>query len=673
MADGAPVVFSLTAVDGNTLGEGVNFSVEVTGPDDAPRQVDVSYNETLGGYLGHFQPTDFSGRGKYLAVATCHVDASVKAVRGEIMAGMEDFPVFERPSRSFVREASAAFHLNLSEPAHIPTGGPREDDADMDGIPNVDEPDGDFDGDGLEDIYDGDADNDDVPDGVDPDPHDKDVPTPQSCSAEPMSIACCDHIWGCTGAREWAVYADGFLDLRNNTRVETPGGDPARVANAGSNHTTLGVDATCGDIESIANIQLNERAHVEGHARTVGTIGEQNSVVVDDGRLTGASIELPPLSTFAIEFPPAGDDVTLEPDTARTLAPGSYGKLSVKSRSKLYLGAGAYYFEELNVNEPDAEIVTVAPSGAPTYIYVKNAFIHRGVFRNLDGAQDRQFIAYFGSNAAHIETPFLGTFVAPKATVYLKPLNGLGHTGSFFGKNVEVDAGTFVKHVPFPHSWVGPGVKLITTEAPPDPTEVEEPDSFSFEPTGGSWSGTLGVGTSTNSTEGTTSLAITECGYQVVSSPTFQTEDLVGTGDELAFDVFVPSAVENPYWVGTIEVRAKVNGQTHYLGNVNLTPLSRGSWSPVSVGVSSTALQALDGEASGQIELVVNTSVCQESILIDHLHWAGTITLGERYIGEKQVEGCSVSGEIGSTRRSGLWWLVAGVLLGMSRVVRRRV
>src|SRR5690606_28674913 len=131
------------------------------------------------------------------------------------------------------------FHLNLTEPAHIPTGGPREDDADMDGIPNVDEPGGDFDGDGLDDIYDGDADNDDVPDGVDPDPHDQDVPTPQSCSAEPMSIACCDHIWGCTGAREWAVYADGFLDLRNNTRVETPGGDPARVANAGSNHTTL--------------------------------------------------------------------------------------------------------------------------------------------------------------------------------------------------------------------------------------------------------------------------------------------------------------------------------------------------------------------------------------------------------------------------------------------------
>ncbi len=539
----------------------------------------------------------------------------------------------------------------------------------MDGIPNADETSGDFDGDGLDDVYDGDADNDDVPDAFDPDPRNPNVPTPQTCNVEPTSIACCENIWGCSASSDWAVYAEGFLDLRNNTRVETSDGGPAPVANAGSNHTTLGVDATCGDIESIANIQLNERAHVEGHARTVGTIGEQNAVVVDDGRLPGASIELPPLSTFAIEFPPTGNDVALEPDTARTLAPGSYGKLSVKPASKIYLGAGVYYFEEINVNEPDAEIVTVSPSGAPTYIYVKNAFIHRGTFRNLDGAQDRLFVAYFGSSSAHIETPFMGTFVAPQATVYLKPLNGLGHTGAFFGRNVEIDAGTFVKHLPFSYSWIGPGVTVFTTETQPD---AEEPDSFSFEPTGGAWTGTLGVGTSTNSTEGATSLEITECGYQVVSSPIFQTQDLLGVGDQLAFDIFVPSAVENPYWVGSIEVRAKVDAQTYSIGTVDLTPLARGSWSPVSVGVPSTVLQALSGEAAAQIELVINTSVCQESILVDNLHWAGNITLGERYLGEKQTEGCSVVGGVGSAPRSGLWLLFGGALAGFGFAMRRR-
>jgi hypothetical protein len=130
--------------------------------------------------------------------------------------------------------------------------------------------------------------------------------------------------------------------------------------------------------------------------------------------------------------------------------------------------------------------------------------------------------------------------------------------------------------------------------------------------------------------------------------------------------------VENPYWVGTIEVRAKVDGQTYYLGNVNLTPLSRGSWSPVSVGVSSTALQVLAGEASAQIELVVNTSVCQESILIDKLHWAGTITLGARYLGDENTEGgCSISVRAATGPGSVPWWTALGLLIGLRRAMRR--
>src|SRR5690606_31285568 len=105
---------------------------------------------TVNGYTAYLDPSEFSGRGKYLAVARCSVDETVKVVEGEKTLGPETTESYERVARSFAREASAAFYLKLDEPAHLPEDGPRGDDADMDGIPNDEEPSGDFDGDGRD-------------------------------------------------------------------------------------------------------------------------------------------------------------------------------------------------------------------------------------------------------------------------------------------------------------------------------------------------------------------------------------------------------------------------------------------------------------------------------------------------------------------------------------------
>lgn len=663
--EGGPVVFTLSASDGSTLGEGVDFDITVTGPDDTPHTLSATRSPTSGEYLAYLDPAEFSGRGKYLAVARCSVDADVKVVEGEKVSGPETTESYERSARAFVREASAAFYLKLDEPAHLPDDGPRGDDADMDGIPNDDEPSGDFDGDGRDDIYDGDADNDDVPDGIDPDPHDKNVPNPQSCNVQPTDVACCEALWSCGGAKQYALYAEGNLDVRDRARVETPQGEGAPIANAGTGSSMLGVDAVSGDIESLSNLSLRERARVKGHARTAGTISEQNAVVVDEGRLPNANIALPPLAGFNVVIPASSNNVTLAPHTSTTLAPGSYGTVNLGVGSQLFLGSGTYYFQAVNVVEPNAEIVVASVSNSPTRIYVKNSFIYRGKMRDLANKKDHLFIGYMGTQDAHIETPFVGTFVAPRAKVYLKPLNGLVHTGAFFGKHVELDANTTVHHVPFPFSWVGADVEVAG-----GPTGLA---LLSFEDAARPWTGSSGIGLSSVASHGASSLELTACGYQTVSSTAFNATELTGLGDRLDLDLYVPTQVENPYWIGSVDVQVKRGYQVTNLGNINLTPLPRGQWTTKSLPLTSGMIQQLSSPGMIQLQLVVNTSVCQNSVLVDHLRWGGAITLGERYVAEPvdKVRGCSVSSPGGGENNFAWWWLVGAVVPVLRRATHR--
>lgn len=678
VASGGGLRITGSARDGATLGEGVNYSARLVRPDDSVVRYDLDYDRFTRSYSANVPRSDLNGRGMYRVVGECDVSDDVEVNPGETF-GLDEQDLTDqatRPARAFYREPSDTSFVDLDFAPPVPTTGRRAGDCDLDGIPNERELPGDFDGDGLDDICDGDADGDDTPDGVDPNTHDPNVPQPKICTAFPVNVGCCDAIWSCTGAKDYPLYAEGNLDVRDSARIFAADGAPGQLANAGTGTTTVGAQATTGTVLSDAQVELKSHATVDGDLLTEVDVVKQDNTTVTGEEDVNASLILPPLSDFDIEFPPAVTDIHLEPEQTGGLAPGSYGKVSLKSRSVLHLQSGVYYFDELNVAEPDSKIVLVTTSQRPTYIYVKSSYYFRGAFEDDAGRQDLLFVGYFGQEPAHVEAPFVGTFVAPNAQVYLKPLNGDSHHGSFFGKNIEVDAGVKVHHVPFTKSWLGNGASMVLPPAdnPDDGTggEFSGPELLGFEDTTRLWTGTMPLGTSTSATEGSSSLELSSCGYQEISSPTMQNSELSGVGDQMSLDVFVPGSVDNPWWVGTLQLQLVINGQVHSLNTESLTELARGEWTTLNFPLSSTIRSALLQEGTVQAKLIANTSVCSTSLLIDNLRMTGTITLGvKEEQGSSSNQGCTIASGPGTA--NGPWrGMLLSLLAGAGLLVGRR-
>lgn len=669
---GGPVIVRASATDGFPLGTGADFSAEILRPDDTRYALDIEYDEIVQQYLGEFPPSEFRGRGGYKILARCDVGPDVKVHPGETFNGSVALPPEQasRPARRFAREPSESFYLALDESAAVPTTGTRAGDCDLDGIPNEDEPTGDFDGDGLDDICDGDADNDDVPDGHDPNPRDPNTPNPQQCSAVPSSVACCNDVWSCNGSSKWVLYANETLDLRDGARVSGSGGDVSNVISSGE--VLIGIEAEVENVYASDSVAINHRAIVSGDVFSGGPITFGSDVELSGTEHPQAALSIPQIGEYDVVFPPPTESVSLEPDTNQLLSPGSYGNVSVKSRAKLYLTAGVYYFESLQVNEPDASIITYSARGAPTYVFVKNSFTHRGSFSDSAGKKDHLLVGYFGTATAMIETPYLGTFVAPSAHVSLKPLNGAEHEGSFFGKSIEVDAGVVIRHVPFPFSWKPVGVQV------PIPTEQPAGDGgtgavsamLSFDDPSREWSGSLYTGLSTEATHGPRALSVTTCGWQTIDSPLFDTTELDGVGETVEISIFIPESVSNPSWVGTLELQGRSSGGGwHSAGQVDLTPLGRGDWTTTSFSVPQALRDLLLNQAETvQLRLVVNTGTCSVPILLDHVRFGGAITLGVSQSGSGWT--CAMTGAGRHSSQSVPLLVLVIVLFGW--MVRRR-
>jgi hypothetical protein len=142
--------------------------------------------------------------------------------------------------------------------------------------------------------------------------------------------------------------------------------------------------------------------------------------------------------------------VTLQNCTAATpdtvISPGSYiSSLAVNTTCKVRLSAGKYYFDSLSV-QPDAQI-RVDHSGGAVEIFVGNQLDFKGRFSNVSGRDVAHVLSYFGTQQVAVQSNsgFLGTFVAPNATL---ELNSRTHVGAFYAKKVVVHQDAVVRFSP---------------------------------------------------------------------------------------------------------------------------------------------------------------------------------------------------------------------------------
>ena len=274
----------------------------------------------------------------------------------------------------------------------------------------------------------GDQDKDGVPDAID------DCPAAHNPEQQ-----------GCTDQEQAVLYASASLVLAD--RVETVG-NPLLVA-AGNGLTRIGVDARIGTLRSLGPVDLRDRARARGSIASGGTVTLGNGAGADGGIRSNVSVGLDSLSSFAVTFPAPGPAVMLEPDQRRDLLPGSYSSVHVKSRSTLTLVGGEYFFESLTI-EPQASLV-IDSSESPVRIYVKSGLIFRGAMLDHEGGMPKVLLAYFGTSNGLVESSFDGTLVAPKAKLVLA---SVPHSGAFYAKELEVQAGARIEHVPLKVQWL---------------------------------------------------------------------------------------------------------------------------------------------------------------------------------------------------------------------------
>jgi hypothetical protein len=241
--------------------------------------------------------------------------------------------------------------------------------------------------------------------------------------------------------------ASDLLQIDDRVTLAQAGQLP-EVAGMGSGGVELGAGTNAfTNVKSGGNAYLRSSAHVHGSLVAAGDyIPQQADVRVDGG---AAEFTAVPKATKTIDvtFPSTnlGPKVVGPDGPIVPIDPGAYSQLDVRSRAKVQLRTGTYYFDSLNT-EPQAEIQLV---GSPIYVYVKNSFTFKGGFKRISGEEGQILVGYLGSSTAYVLAPFVGTLVTPNATLELHRPEGGHHTGSFFGKKIQAFSDSSIKFLPF--------------------------------------------------------------------------------------------------------------------------------------------------------------------------------------------------------------------------------
>ena len=225
-----------------------------------------------------------------------------------------------------------------------------------------------------------------------------------------------------------ALGATGAVAVNDLASISAnPGADTSIVALGSIN---IGYNANVGKIwtQGIVLLRHSNLAFYKTFLDPISVQIQAGTTFTDpDENRTNVPVRPDPIWTVSITAPSSGLPQSVFSGQTLSLAPGD-GRQTVFSGGTLRLSTGGEYgFVTLDL-EPGATAQVVAP--ATTTISVTSALILRAP---LGGAG--MVFAYLGSQAAHVEAPFVGDlFLAPNADVEIKRSS----TGHFFAKNITV-------------------------------------------------------------------------------------------------------------------------------------------------------------------------------------------------------------------------------------------
>ncbi len=256
--------------------------------------------------------------------------------------------------------------------------------------------------------------------------------------------------------REVAAYGGRALFINDRARVVHPGSsEPSSAATGG--YARIGVDSVLKELTiDGSHVQFTHRYQIEEiHAAPATVIERQDgrdleSITTRDAKVpelvvttTFPSQKFAPISLEPGQFfPPENAD----PNQNWVLTPGSYVSVAtLKNGSRLRLGAGKYFFDELILTS--GGILEIDHTDGHTEIYVREWLDYQSgaEMESLGGSPQDTLVVYFGA-VAPILSSFIGTLVAPRGSINLA---SLPHYGAFYAAGgLELHQGGAINYMP---------------------------------------------------------------------------------------------------------------------------------------------------------------------------------------------------------------------------------
>lgn len=244
------------------------------------------------------------------------------------------------------------------------------------------------------------------------------------------------------------------LTLNDRVQLTAPAPLPAPTsANLGTGALEVGVDASTGSLFAHGAVQLRDRARVQGSIITEGSVTRGNGTIVTGTIRERTSVSPTNLAAWEVCLPVRhSGSVTLEPDQTRTLAPGNYGDMVLRSRAQLALSSGQYTFTSIML-EPQARLSLDSRSG-PIALYTSGSVTLRGALEQRTGSATQLLVGTLGTGTVNVEMAFTGTIVAPNGEIQLASVSAPGHRGAFFGRRIVARPGSTIQHSPVSFSRI---------------------------------------------------------------------------------------------------------------------------------------------------------------------------------------------------------------------------
>jgi hypothetical protein len=191
-----------------------------------------------------------------------------------------------------------------------------------------------------------------------------------------------------------------------------------------------------GNLEAVDDLKIEDKNTIQGNA-----LAGDDLYLFGNAKVTGTKTEHTVVATIPLpklSYTAGGADVTVAANTSKTLTPGSYGEVEVKTKAMLLMSAGDYYMKTLDT-ESNAILSINAAGPVNIYIVSDLEFDNNVQVKLTGGTSDNVLFASLQKHKIDmgVNVTIYGTLINPNAEVHFS--NNCKIKGAVFAESITLD------------------------------------------------------------------------------------------------------------------------------------------------------------------------------------------------------------------------------------------